>query len=348
MLLPMKKYLRSFTISLSLSIFSLFFSFNPSIAGDPFRTENPRNISDETEEVFKALFEEGNYLQAKSSFQEAIKEESDDPMIYALGASFAYMEQDWENMNLYALKTIETAKKIKSDDPLRSNLYLAVGNFLEGGYLFQKEGPIAAINKLQLVFKYFDTAEEIDANDPELNLIKGYLNLFLSVKLPFSSAEEAIERLQDYAAPKFLVNRGIAVAYRDLKNYDKALKYVNLALESTPLNPELYYLKGQILRQQGLISEDLNMLNEAMKNFEIALEKLEQLPLEAVQKPLKREKRKTKEKIDEIIASSNNNNSEITPLINEDNPILNTPENESQENLPLSIENNEDKPNTYE
>lgn len=303
------KYLPIFSIVLTL--ISSLAVINPSWADDPFRTENQRNIGDQTEAAFKALFEEGNYNLSKTYLIEADKTEKNDPLVPALRSSLAYTDEDWKTMKTYALKTVEVANKIKQDDPLRGNLYLAVGNFLEGAYIFQNEGPVPAISKLQQVFIYFDQAEEVDQNDPELNLIKGYLNLFLAVKLPFSSAEEAIARLKDYAAPKFLVHRGIAIAYRDLDKYDQALEYVELAIESTPLNPELYYLKGQILRQKGEKNQDLEVLNDAMKNFDIALQKAEQLPVKAVQKPLSRERRKTQEKIEEIIASKQNSNLKI-------------------------------------
>lgn len=310
------KHLLSFGFTFSFSLLSLAMGINSSLAGDPFRTENQRNIGDKTEAAFKALFEEGNYPESKNYLREANEIDKNDPMISAMRASLAYTEQDWETMNSHAIKTIEVAENIKSNDPLRGNLYLAVGNFLEGAYIFQKEGPVAAITKLQQVLIYLDAAEKFDAKDPELNLIKGYLNLFLAVKLPFSSAEEAIERLENYAAPKFLVNRGIAIAYRDLKKYDRALEYVELAIESTPLNPELYYLRGQILRQKGekgQKQENLDILNKALKNFDIALEKQKQLPLEAVQKPLARERRKTQEKIEEIRGFLTNKNPEIAP-----------------------------------
>lgn len=189
-------------------------------------------------------------------------------------------------------KTLDYAKAIRNDDPLRSNLYLAVGNFLMGASEYQSKGAIAAITRLQAVFNYFDQAERIDSTDPELNLIKGYLNLFLAVNLPFSSPQQAIANLQTYASPQYLVNRGIALAYRDLGDYDLALTFVNKALESTPLNPELYYLKGQILRNKGQTDNNILVLEEAVKNFDIAIAKIDQLPLEAVQKPLQREKKK--------------------------------------------------------
>lgn len=34
---------------------------NSSLAADPFRAKEPRNIGDKTEAAFKAIFEQGNY-----------------------------------------------------------------------------------------------------------------------------------------------------------------------------------------------------------------------------------------------------------------------------------------------
>ncbi|BAQ61639.1 hypothetical protein GM3708_2045 [Geminocystis sp. NIES-3708] len=289
-----------------LSIFSLVLFSGASFAGDPFRTTNARDISPQTESAFKALFEDGNYPQAKQYLNTSQNSSNNDPMLPALRASLAYTDQDWSAMETYTAETLKIAKTIAKQDPLRSNLYLAVGNFLDGANEYRKSGAIAALGKLQLVFDYFDKAEKIDQNDPELNLIKGYLNLMLAVNLPFSSPQQAIDNLQTYASPKYLVNRGIALAYRDLKDYDLALTFVNKAIESTPSNPELYYLKGQILRQKGQKENNLPLLEEAVKNFDIALAKANQLPQEAVQKPLQREKRKTLEKISELGTSSRN------------------------------------------
>lgn len=298
--------LRLSTIGL-LSIFSTFVFSGVSFAGDPFRSTNARDISPQTQSAFKALFEEGNYPQAREYLKYSPNaSNNNDPMLPALRASLAYTEQDWETMEINTAETLKIAKSIAKQDPLRSNLYLAVGNFLDGANDYRQNGAMAALGKLQLVFDYFDKAEKIDKNDPELNLIKGYLNLMLAVNLPFSSPQQAIDNLQIYASPQYLVNRGIALAYRDLKEYDLALTFVNKAIESTPLNPELYYLKGQILRQKGQKENSLPLLQEAVKNFDIALGKIDQLPQEAVQKPLQREKRKTLEKISELGTSSNN------------------------------------------
>ncbi len=293
-------FLLSLLYSGVFSVFSWFSVVSLALAGDPFRTTDPRHISEETELAFKALFEEGNYLQAKEYLSLPKDNNFNDPLAYALRASLAYTEEDWNNLDIYAQKTLDTAQSVVKDDPLRGNLYLAVGNFLMGASEYQKKGALAAITRLQSVFDYFDKAETIDPTDPELNLIKGYLNLFLAVNLPFSNPEQAIANLQTYASPQYLVNRGIALAYRDLKDYELALTFVNKAIESTPLNPELYYLRGQILRGKGQSQNNILILEEAVKNFDIAIAKINQLPLEAVQKPLQREKRKTLEKIEEL------------------------------------------------
>lgn len=345
---------RLFISTTFISILSLTYSISQAWGGDPFRTANPRNIGEQTELAFKALFEDGNYPLAREYLILAESEEQNDPMLPALRSALAYTEQDWQTMADYASKTVEVAKAIADQDPLRSNLYLAVGNFLEGAYQFTTDGPVAALNKLQLVFKYFDEAEKIDSNDPELNLIKGYLNLILAVNLPFSTPEQAIEKLQEDAYPQYLVNRGIALAYRDLDDYDLALVFVDKAIESTPINPELYYLKGQILRKKGQTENNIPLLKEALKNFDLALAKVEQLPLEAVRKPLKREKRKTLEKIEELTASGSDINLPVTPendlrppLTKEDE--INLPvTSEDALNLPLTTEDDANLPFTPE
>jgi tetratricopeptide (TPR) repeat protein len=269
------------------------------LAADPFRTENPRDIGEYTEQAFKTIFLEGDYKAVTEQLKLAEVEESDEPLAHAMLASLAYTEKDWDNIKKYADKTLKSAKKLSSSDPVRGNLYLAVGHFLDGAYLYEKKGALDAIDKLQLVFKYLDQAEASDPNDPELNLIKGYMDLLLAVNLPFSKPQQAIARFESYAAPNYLVERGLAVAYRDLNKYDKALQYADKALEIAPDNPELYYLKGQILRQSGNKKNSVEILAEAQKSFEQALAKSAQLP-NFVLETLERENRLTQEKITEI------------------------------------------------
>jgi tetratricopeptide (TPR) repeat protein len=290
------KYL---AIALSSTVAILNLWSKPVWAGDPFRANHTRTISDRTEAAFNALFEEGNYPQAKNYLIEAESNPENEPLAHAMRASLAYTEKDWETLKNYAHKTLDAAKSLKNQDPLRGNLYLAVGTFLEGAYTFEKEGALGAITKLQQVFQYLDEAEKVDAADPELNLIKGYMDLILAVNLPFSNPDQAIERLEDYGSPDYLVARGIAIAYRDLKQYDQALKFVDRALSSTPDNPEIYYLKGQILYQQGKQNQDQNLFRQSLENFDKALAKSNQLP-ESVVKTLERERRNAQKKLDEV------------------------------------------------
>lgn len=295
-----RTWLQQVVWALPLSIaIAVSLSHDTAWAKDPFRAENPRDIGKHTETAFKTIFLEGDYKTVTEELALAESEEANDPLAHAMLASLAYTEKDWEGIKKYALQTLESAQLLSESDPVRGNLYLAVGHFMDGAYVYEKEGALDAINKLQLVFKYLDRAEDIDPNDPELNLIKGYMDLLLAVNLPFSKPEQAIARFESYAAPNYLVERGLAVAYRDLKKYDKALKYVNKALDTAPDNPEHYYLKGQILRQMGKKKSNVKALEEALENFSLALEKSGQLP-EFVLKTLERENRLTQEKIDEL------------------------------------------------
>jgi tetratricopeptide (TPR) repeat protein len=297
-----------FSLTLSCTLTAILGLGNlPALADDPFRVENRRDIGDRTETAFKTIFLQGNYQSVREQLDVAETEEPKEPLAYALQASLAYTDEDWESIKQYANKTLEVALALSYEDPVRGNLYLAVGHFLEGAYIYQKEGAIAAINKLQLVFKYLDLAEDNDSTDPELNLIKGYIDLLLAVNLPFSSPEQAITRFKDYAAPNYLVNRGLAVAYRDLKQYDKALDFVDTALSIAPNNPELFYLKGQILRKIGKNQQKLDVLEQALSHFDRAITQQAQLPHFVIES-LNHEREQTKEKIDEIKSGSASKN----------------------------------------
>ena len=243
----------------------------PTLAADPFRDSNPRDIDDTVQDAFDFFFKDGNYKQAEAYLKKSESRQSKEPMTYAMLSSLAYLDQDWETFKSYGTKTLDMAKEMIPADPLRGNLYTAVGYFLEGAYDFEKEGPISALTKLQKVFEYLDKAKEIDSNDPELNLITGYMDLMLAVNLPFSDPSQAIDKLETYAFPSYLAYRGIAVGYRDLKQYSKAIDYIDRSMETTPSNPDVFYLKAQILRKLGQEQESLDFFNKA-------LEKQTQLP----------------------------------------------------------------------
>ncbi len=281
---------------------------NPAWAGDPFRSTNPRPIGDNTEAAFVEIFKNGNYLEAKTYLEQAVETEPDEPLAFAIKASLAYSNEEWDVMKNAAAQTLSVAENLTPKDPLRGNLYQAVGHFLQGAYTFKTKGPLGAVNKLQLVLDHLDKAEEIAPNDPELNLLKGYLDLILSVNLPFSSPEDAIARFEQYAAPNYMVDRALFAAYRDLDQYDTAMQYIDQALANSPDNPELQYFKGQILRKKGRTEDgqpqDLELLQEAYTYFDQAMTKVDQLP-KGVQIPLRHDHRVVQDEIAKLSMNPN-------------------------------------------
>ncbi|NER79168.1 MAG: hypothetical protein F6K42_06215 [Leptolyngbya sp. SIO1D8] len=249
----------------------------PALAGDPFRPSDPRDISEISEQAFYAMFRDGNYVVAREYLETADDSTvQSDPMFHALGAAFDYLDEDWDGLLAKAELTQQTASALSSSDPLRSNLYEAVGIFLEGAHILQTEGIAQgtpkALGMLQQVFDRMDAAEEIDPEDPELSLLKGFMDLLLAVNLPFANPERAIERLETYGYPDYVTYRGIALGYRDLDRNQEALAAIDVALEAAPNNPDLMYLKAQILRR-------LDQREASIEFFEQALEYADQLPL---------------------------------------------------------------------
>ena len=269
-----------FCFPLTFLIFSL--NLETAIAADPFRSSiEARPIDQTTEAAFRSMFEVGNYQDAQWYLQQAQQQQSQDPMIYGMLAAFAYQQADWQGLADYAEIILTTAATLIETDPLRGNLYQAVGYFMQGAYTVSTEGILRgapkALDKLQAVFQALDAAEAINPTDPELNLIRGYLELFLAINLPFNSPEAAIDQLKDYGQPQYLAYRGIAIAYRDLGNLEQALEFVDKALEDTPENPELLYLKAQILTSLGK-QNDPTLLTLAQDHFQAALVQPQQLP----------------------------------------------------------------------
>lgn len=273
---------------------------SPSQADDPFRSSDRRDIGDNTEAAFIAFFREGDYLKGKKYLDRASKNETKEPLFWTLKAGYDYVQGNRELIEKYAAKIRETARNIVDRDPVRGNLYEGVAYLIEGANAYETQGALNSIGKIQKALQEFDEAEKNDPDDPEYNLYRGYVNLLLSVNLPFSSPEDSIFSFEKYAAPDYLVNRGISLAYRDLKKYGSALDYAKKALESAPDNPELYYLKGQILRILGTKKEDKELLKQALESFEIALSKTSQLP-PILSEPIQGEYEKTQD----IIAGLN-------------------------------------------
>jgi tetratricopeptide (TPR) repeat protein len=251
----------------------LQFGSLPALA-DPFRAENPSDtIGAETEKAFDEMFREGDYPEAARILR-AASGEDDDPLYQAMMASMAYLERDWAALLQRAEATQAAAEVLiaSSDETaqLRGHLYAAVGIFLEGAHLLRTEGIAQgtprALGMLQQVFDHLDDAEDINAEDPELSLLKGFMDLLLAVNLPFANPENAIARLDNYGAPEFVAQRGIAIGYRDLREYSDALVAVDAAIAAAgTTNPELSYLKAQILAGLGRRSDSLTYFAEALE-----------------------------------------------------------------------------------
>ncbi len=247
----------------------------PSFAADPFRSSNPRAIGSQTQKAFELMFKEGNYVAAVKQLDVAVKTEASDPLLFALRSSIAYAQEDYLTMRIAGNRVRSNAEALKGKDNLRAYLYLAASDLIEAGYIVKTDGLASAPKALPLVQSVFDNikkAQDIDPNDPEVNLIKGYIDMLIASVLPLSDLETALASLKQYAAPDYLKWRGIALAYRDANRPDLALDAVNKALASAPNNPELSYLKGQVLWMQGG-----NNIPEAKKQFAIALSKAKQM-----------------------------------------------------------------------
>jgi len=245
----------------------------PSLAGDPFRASKPKAIGPEAQAAFELMFKQGNYPAATKQLNKALRTEAGDPLVQGLKASLAYMEQDYGAMQIYANKTRIAAQKIMGSDPLRGHLYIGVSYLIEAGFVVTTKGIVGGTPEaLGLIQKQLDeikAAQEIDPNDPELNLIKGYMDMLIASVLPLSDLEGALTSLRS-SSPEYLKWRGIALGYRDAKKNDQALEAIDKALASALNNPELNYLKGQILWAK-------DNLDEAKRHYRLALSKSKQL-----------------------------------------------------------------------
>lgn len=249
-------------------------------AADPFRSgQAAKSIDTGTAEAFEMLFKTGDYPQAKKLLQQARNTTTQpDPLTYAMLATFAYLDEDLKNFKTYGTRTRQVAEKLYTDgSPLRGNLYQAVGYFLEAAYVVSDAGEglpgglPAALDNVQKVFSHLEKATDINPEDPELNLITGYIELLLANEVALVSPKKAINKLQNYASPGYLSLRGVALAHRDHGSQEDALAAVEQALKLAPTNPELFYLKAQILRKQGKLAASREF-------FDGALAQKDQLP----------------------------------------------------------------------
>ena len=255
----------------------------PAWAGDPFRTTNPEAIGNQTEAAFTALFQEGDYPKASEALKVALEQEPDEPLVYALQASIAFLQEDWQSLRGYGRETLAKGENLITTSPVRGYTYVAIGEVLEGAYALspQGEGSLrgvpTAIDRLKQAYKALNSAKAINPADPELNLIQGFMELMVSLYVPLTKPEKAITQLQSNAAPSYLANWALAIAYRDLDRYPLALSALETAMQDSS-NPQLYYLRGQVRIRQGLKANNPSDLIQAQTDFRRALARSSQLP----------------------------------------------------------------------
>ncbi|UFP95501.1 Sll0314/Alr1548 family TPR repeat-containing protein [Gloeobacter morelensis] len=249
------------------------------LAADPFRTgSEARPIGPALQMAFEDFFKNGNYLNAGEKLDVAQRQNPDEPLVYGLQAAIAYQNGQVDRLLALAQKTREVAQAMNGKDPARSHLYLGIAQGLEISTFYLKDGILALPRMLTQVpgmFGEFKTAREKAPDDPEINLFVGYIDTLLT------KHDEAIKQFRK-AAPNYLSYRGQALAWRDKKNYEEALAMVDQALAAAPTNPDLFYLKGQIL---ALYSKPA----EAVAHFDRAIYQGNQLP-EGTRKQILRER----------------------------------------------------------
>ncbi|MDX2271543.1 MAG: Sll0314/Alr1548 family TPR repeat-containing protein [Cyanobacteriota bacterium] len=248
---------------LSLSLIGLLWGWGEvSWAKDPFRTgSEAREMSAEVAAAFEEFFCAGNYSDSRGKLMAAQQASPDEPMVYALLAALAYLDGDYEALARLSSETRQVATRLKSTDPLRGNLYEGVGYGLEAANVVIQDGVVLGLPKalptLNQLFGSIRAAQAVDAEDPELNLINGYMDLLLTYR------DKALTQFQK-SAPEYMAYRGQALAYRDLEKYPEALAAVDQAIAASCENPELYYLKAQILVTQGQDAAAVPLFDQAL------------------------------------------------------------------------------------
>ncbi len=241
----------------------------PAWAEDPFRTgENARPISPETASAFESFFCLGEYANSREKLEAAQAVSPNEPLVTALLAALSYQESDLEAFAQYSTQTRELGEVLQESDPLRGSLYEGVGYGMEAANVIVREGVVLGLPRaLPILNNLFDSiraAQTVDPEDPELNLLNGYMDLLLT------NRDKALEQFQ-LAGPPYMALRGTALTLRDMGQFDEALEAVDQAIDTSCDNPELYYLKAQILVGQ---EDD----EAAVGYFDQALASAEQLP----------------------------------------------------------------------
>ena len=272
--LRMQKFLRRYGAT---PLAVVLLCAHSAIAADPFRVGvKARPIGPSLQSAFEDFFRYGRYQSSSEKLTKAEAENPNEPLVYTLQAATAYQNRQKEAF-LTTLPKIRTAsKRMAAKDAARSHLYQGIAQGLEGYFLKDSVTDLPkTLTYASSMLLEIDKAHQLSPNDPEINLFVGFVNMVLS------KHDEALKNFQK-AGPPYLALRGQALVYRDTNDYANAQIAVDKAIAIAPQNPELLYLKAQILVKQ-------KNPTEAVKFFDQAIKLGDQLP-EGTLKQIKKER----------------------------------------------------------
>jgi tetratricopeptide (TPR) repeat protein len=247
--------------AIGLLVSIILFYTSPALAQDPFRKgPDARPIGPALESAFEDFFRTGEFQKASQKLAKAQAENPNEPLVYTLQAALAYLNGQRDKMLEMTQKTREVSQDIESKDAARSHLYRGIAQGLEGSSYYLKDGLTGipkALTYVSSMFLEIDKAKQLAPDDPEVNLLVGYIDTLLN------KYDDALQEFRK-AGPPYLSYRGQALVYRDTKVYPKAQVMVDKALAAAPQNPDLLYLKGQIFALQSKPTEAIALFDQAL------------------------------------------------------------------------------------
>jgi tetratricopeptide (TPR) repeat protein len=230
------------------------------LAADPFRVGiKARTMGASLQSAFEDFFRDGKYQSSSQKLAKAQVENPNEPLVFTLLAATAYQNQQKDVFLLTLPKIRDASNRIATKDSARSHLYRGVAQGLEGYFLKDSVTDLPkTLTYASSMLLEIDKAHNLSPNDPEINLFVGFINMVLG------KHDEALKNFQK-AGPPYLALRGQALVYRDTKDYANAQIAVDKAIAVAQQNPELFYLKAQILVLQKNPAEAMKYFNQAIK-----------------------------------------------------------------------------------
>ena len=239
---------------------SVIFCAHSALAADPFRVGiKARPMGASLQSVFEDFFRYGKYKSSSQKLAKAQAENPNEPLVFTLLAATAYQNQQKDVFLQMVPKIRDASNRIAAKDSARSHLYKGIAQGLQGYFLKDNVTDLPkTLTYASSMLLEIDKAHSLSPNDPEINLFVGFINMVLG------KHDEALKNFQK-ASPPYLALRGKALVYRDTKDYANAQVAVDKAIAVAPQNPELLYLKAQILVLQKNPNEAMKYFNQALK-----------------------------------------------------------------------------------